>query len=310
MVSKTHDFILSLIFLSLTSSLLSQKISAHSFDGQQVSSQFEFIKNLQGYKKGDKVEGIKDLKKYLERFGYLNPNPSFDDQFDDILESAIKTYQFNFNLNTTGTLDPQTVSTMMMPRCGMPDIINGTTRMRSGYIFDQNNSKHGHFHPNFAFFAGHNRWPKWKKVLRYQFGPGTREDVKDPFWRAVSTWQPYTPFKFENSTAFEKSEIKASFRTRAHGDGRPFDGPGGILAHAFAPSDGRLHFDAEENWVVGAVPHAFDMQTCALHELGHILGLGHSSVEAAIMWPHQSAGQTKGLNDDDIQGIQALYAGY
>ncbi|KAH7568515.1 hypothetical protein JRO89_XS06G0009200 [Xanthoceras sorbifolium] len=107
---------------------------AHSFDGQQVSSQFEFIKNLQGYKKGDKVEGIKDLKKYLERFGYLNPNPSFDDQFDDILESAIKTYQLNFNLNTTGTLDPQTVSTMMMPRCGMPDIINGIYSIAIIYV--------------------------------------------------------------------------------------------------------------------------------------------------------------------------------
>ncbi|KAK4858067.1 hypothetical protein QYF36_010475 [Acer negundo] len=284
-----------------------QHLNAVFDHGQKVSSQFEFIKTLQGYKKGDNVEGIKDFKKYMERFGYLNPNrPSHDDHFDDILESAVKTYQLNFNLNTTGTLDPQTVSTMMMPRCGVPDIINGTTRMRSGYIFNQNN----YFHVKYAFFPGQPKWPKGKKVLKYEFGEGTREDVKDPLGRAASTWQPYTPFTFEHFNVLDQSDIRVSFKSRAHGDGKPFDGPGGILAHAFSPTDGRLHFDADENWAVGAVPDAFDMQTVALHELGHILGLQHSSVQDAIMWPTLFAGKTKGLNDDDIQGIKALYAGY
>ncbi|KAK1552669.1 hypothetical protein Q3G72_021248 [Acer saccharum] len=310
MVSNQTHFNLAFIFL-LFLIHLSHKISANRFgQGQRASSQFEFIKTLQGYKKGEKVEGIKDLKKYLEQFGYLNPNPSHDDKFDDILESAVKTYQLNFNLNTTGTLDPQTVSTMMMPRCGVPDIINGTTRMRSGYIFNQNHSGHGSFRVQYAFFKRHNRWPKWKEVLRYEFGEGTREDVKDPFWRAASTWQPYTPFTFEHVNVLYKADIRVSFKRGAHGDGKPLDGPRGILAHAFAPIDGRLHSDADENWVVGAVPHGIDMQTVALHELGHILGLQHSSVKDAIMWPRLPSGNTKGLNDDDIQGINALYTGY
>ena len=57
-----------------------------------------------------------------------------DDDFDKFLEEAVKTYQLNFHLKPTGTLDDGTISKMMMPRCGFPDIINGTTSMRSAKI--------------------------------------------------------------------------------------------------------------------------------------------------------------------------------
>ncbi|KAK7851539.1 metalloendoproteinase 2-mmp [Quercus suber] len=94
-------------------------------------SPFEFLKHLQGCHKGEKVKGIQNLKAYLEKFGYLSYNHSQnqthtnDDDFDELLESAIKTYQLNYHLNATGSMDANTVSTMMMPRLGA-DITNGT----------------------------------------------------------------------------------------------------------------------------------------------------------------------------------------
>ncbi|KAL8210304.1 hypothetical protein R6Q57_007036 [Mikania cordata] len=88
-------------------------------------SPFGFIKDIQGCHKGDKVKGIHNLKLYLSHFGYLNnpnvTNPRDQDDFDDELEAAIKSYQAFYHLNSTGTLDASTVSMMIKPRCGVPD---------------------------------------------------------------------------------------------------------------------------------------------------------------------------------------------
>ena len=46
----------------------------------------------------------------------------------------------------------------------------------------------------------------------------------------------------------------------------------------------------------------------AVHEFGHSLGLSHSSVQGAIMYPYyQSVGGNYSLHSDDITGIQAIY---
>lgn len=88
---------------------------------------------------GDKAKGITDLKNYLKHFGYLNRNHSSngfnaniaaaDDYFDEVTESAIKAYQLNNNLEATGRLNAETVSKMMMARCGVSDKIHGKARI-------------------------------------------------------------------------------------------------------------------------------------------------------------------------------------
>lgn len=113
--------------------------------------------------------------------------------------------------------------------------------------------------------------------------------------QAFEKWAAVTHFTFVNIQDYTSADITLSFQSFDHGDGSPFDGVGGILAHAFAPTNRRLHFDASENWVVGAVPGAFDIGSVGLHEIGHILGLGHSTREEAIMYPIIGPGGTKDL---------------
>ena len=99
-----------------------------------------------------------------------------------------------------------------------------------------------------------------------------------------------------------------------HGDGYPFDGPWGVLAHAFYPPPvnagciaGDIHFDDAEFWVSpgwGGV--GFDLATVAAHEIGHSLGLGHSADSNALMYPFYSSRRAY-LSYDDIAGIIAIY---
>jgi len=55
----------------------------------------------------------------------------------------------------------------------------------------------------------------------------------------------------------------------------------------------------------GSLRSAMDIQRVALHELGHVLGLGHSTVSTAIMYAY--VGNTDTLTPDDIAGAQSLY---
>ncbi|XP_006495379.2 metalloendoproteinase 3-MMP-like [Citrus sinensis] len=305
--------VIQIILLSLLSHNYS--VLAHSH-AEKKSSPFKFIEHLKGCHKGDKIKGIHELKMYMEKFGYLNydnyknqSKHANDDDFDELLESAIKTYQLNYHLKSTGILDANTVAKMAIPRCGVADIVNGTTQMRSGKKRQQHNH---HFRTvsHYSFFRGSPRWPASKFSLTYAFRPGTRSDAITPVARAFQTWAANTQFKFSKIEDFANADIKISFESGDHGDGNPFDGrggPEGIIAHAFAPTNGRFHYDADEPWAVGAVQGAFDLETVALHEIGHLLGLHHSSVEGAIMYPSIAAGVKKGLHGDDIQGIRDLY---
>ncbi|KAI8541553.1 hypothetical protein RHMOL_Rhmol08G0070900 [Rhododendron molle] len=106
------------------------------------------LKDLEGCHKGEQVEGLQQLKAHLEKFGYLNYNHSQnqshpnDDDFDDLLEAAVKTYQLNYHLKAAGTLDAKTVSNMMASvwKCQCADIINCTKWMRGG----KKRPNHGH----------------------------------------------------------------------------------------------------------------------------------------------------------------------
>ncbi|KAK1432824.1 hypothetical protein QVD17_09725 [Tagetes erecta] len=260
------------------------------------------LKHLQGSHKGTNVQGIHYLKLYLARFGYLNyPHDSNDvnfenNEFDQELESALKSYQEFYHLNASGTLDNPTVSQMIMPRCGYPD----------KKISHVHGTKLLNIVSHYSFFTGNPRWGK--SSLTYAFDSTYPPAYIPPVVRAFNTWASATRyFTFTRVASVTSSDLKISFERGDHGPGDVFQGS--VLAHAFAPTDGRFHYNADMPWSVGPAsdPNAFDLWSLALHEIGHLLGLGHSNDQGASMKSGIFRGEIRGLNQDDIQGIRVLY---
>lgn len=88
---------------------------------------------------------------------------------------------------------------------------------------------------------------------------------------------------------------------------------GGVLAYTETPiSDGwRIRYYQSWSWQdgPGTVSGGIDLQGVACHELGHALGLGHSTVGGATMYPSISGTGVaqRSIENDDISGVKAVY---
>lgn len=81
-------------------------------------------------------------------------------------------------------------------------------------------------------------------------------------------------------------------------------GPGGALRDADIHVNGHDHrFSADGR------PGAIDLRAVLTHEIGHVLGLGHSSDRTATMFATSSGLRWRSLEKDDQDGVCALYPG-
>uniref|UniRef100_A0A673LFI5 interstitial collagenase n=1 Tax=Sinocyclocheilus rhinocerous TaxID=307959 RepID=A0A673LFI5_9TELE len=204
------------------------------------------------------------------------------------LTEKMKEMQKFFGLKVSGKLDKETMEMMKKPRCGGPDVAAYST------------------------FGGKPKWQTNKLTYRIvNYTPDmSKAEVDESMEKALQVWANVTPLRF---TRIYKgtADIMISFATSYHGDASPFDGPQGTLAHAFAPSlgiGGDAHFDDDEFFTFRS-SKGFVLFLVAAHEFGHSLGLSHSDVPGALMFPTYSFTDPDrfSLSSDDIRGIQSLY---
>ena len=186
---------------------------------------------------------------FLIRYGFLRTNDFIlqDDSGDDSLAKieetqedkirrAILNFQQYYGLEQTGELNAATIELMGRPRCGDPDIYDN-------------------YKPADFVLTNGQKWGKLDltyDILKYS-NHMTRSEVDVEVARAFKSWSDVSNLKFKriNSAASRtNADIRASFQRGDHGDGfyNRFDGTGGVLAHAYFPRDGRLHFDEDELW--------------------------------------------------------------
>lgn len=265
-----------------------------------------------GLSEGIANPDVQTLQEFLQRFGYLriyslteefaavraasSPPEAVLGTFDEATTIALRNFQQFHGLPITGILDEATVAQMSRPRCGFPDI--PTHAGMSNFV------------------AQGNRWDRTNLTYSFQeFSPDlTQQQIRDAVVAALNLWSQVSPLRFAEVPLASNPDFIIRYVAGDHGDGSPFDGVGRVLAHAFYPPPnggdiaGDAHFDEAETWTVNIpVPAGeIDFITVAAHEFGHSLGLAHSSVAGALMFPTYS-GPHRFLAQDDIDGIRSIY---
>jgi hypothetical protein len=146
-------------------------------------------------------------------------------------------------------------------------------------------------------------------------------------WKASVEWgselhgdgdgDPHQPFdlgsggaNFDTSYQAEGIEVGT---TNSNTHSEISGSSGGVLAYTETPiSDGwRIRYYQTWSWADGPGTYitGIDLQGVACHEYGHAIGIGHTTVLAATMYPSISGSGVaqRSIEPDDIAAVQAIY---
>jgi hypothetical protein len=154
--------------------------------------------------------------------------------------------------------------------------------------------------------------------VTYHFGPLTNNNgltdsqVKAEVVRAMQAWSQVACVHFtETSTVNLSNSIDIEWDNGPGG----FPFPNNVISLGYYPPPnqgetlaGNIYFNNAYTWCIGCDANSgYDIFSVALHELGRALGLDTSADSTAAMYLDYH-GPLNGLAQDDIDGIQSLYA--
>ncbi len=237
-----------------------------------------------------------EIKKWLCQYGYLDisSKPIAAVEASEIVD-AIKKVQVMYGLNPTGEDDAKLQRAMQTPRCGNPDI-----------------------QPLTEFAEQLYRWNDASDIpycLNYQrMVPGLnlpKDEIQAIIRDCFSAWSSVSKITFIEIDSPNQAQILIS---SGKGSSVQFDGPGNTLAWAELPVNGRGPLrnmvDEAEIWqgktIIARGIKLFNTED---HEIGHLCGLTHSRVVAALMAPTYNDSIALPQENDDIPRMQHRYPG-
>ena len=232
---------------------------------------------------GDQNSNLVEICKYLKRYGYLPAKYRLREQrLDKELSAAIRSFQVLTGLmkRGSGKTSLPTRRLMVKKRCGSPHTVVDKRKRPKGPLraYSAEVSEVGWDHRRLTYKFG-----SCELVTRY--GLATVEEAKSAVLSAFDSWQsagvglqfsessdqPEMTFEWYdaiNDPECETFGCQLSDLDHAHADYPP---PNTQFYGVPLP----IHFNAGERWGIRQEAFAFDIETIALHEIGHCLGLFH-----------------------------------
>jgi len=130
------------------------------------------------------------------------------------------------------------------------------------------------------------------------------------FNRAFAEWAPFlNPIVFSSTSEKEKANILINFAEEGDADLPESFGGDEVLAYAYFPIDNysEMWFDESERWGSMSSSTRIDLFKVAVHELGHSLGIGHTTAAGDIMQAFYDPNTMVKITEDSADAIETLY---
>jgi hypothetical protein len=140
----------------------------------------------------------------------------------------LRKFQEQHGLKMTGILDTSTIRQMNRPRCGNSDVRSST--------------------------LGDYKWSRSSLTWSLRSYPRQISKARATaiVHEAFNAWSAHIPLQIKETCSTCSADFNieiVSYRHNGCDDGGAFDGRDGVLAHAYFPENGQIHFDADEHWI-------------------------------------------------------------